>query len=758
MSQHKDDAFLKKLLATFKIEAEEHLKTISSGLLEWEKRPSAEGGMEIIDRIFREAHSLKGAARSVNVTDIEAVCQSMESVLAGLKRNEIAPSRKLFDLFHQAVNILERLLSSLEAEKTPDEKSIVETLVLRLEGALKGALSFSLDEEAGRMEGSQPVFQERSLPKETIRISTAKLDSILLQAEELLSEKIAANQRAADLREVREMLTGWKKGWGKIQPVMRAMQRSFEINGRQNGLGKRDAPVMKLLEFLEWEHTFSGMLEGKLATLARLAEMDHRSLSGKADHLLDDVKGVLMFPFASLLEIFPKLVRDLSRDRGKEAAWAVEGEEIEMDRRILEEIKDPLIHLVRNGVDHGIEAPAERERKGKPRQGTIRMTLSQKDAGKVEILIADDGAGIDPAKVRSAAAKLGIMTSGQAEKLGEKEVLPLIFFSGVSTSPIITDLSGRGLGLAIVREKVEKLGGAISVETPPGGGTAFRMVLPLTLATFRGILIRVGEQRFVLPTLYVERVLRINLEQIKTVENRETIEMDGRPVSLVRLADVLQIPRAVKAGDSEKNVPVAVLNSAERRIAFQVDEILHELEVLVKNLGRQLTRVRNISGATVLGTGRVAPILNVPDLLKSAVKAEAAPLQTASVVEGASSQGKAILVAEDSITSRTLLKNILESSGYQVKTAVDGAEAFTLLKTEAFDLVVSDVEMPRMNGFDLTAKIRADKKLSGLPVVLVTALESREDRERGIDVGADAYIVKSRFDQSNLIQVIERLI
>lgn len=601
----KGNDFRKRLFATFKVEAEEHLKTISSSLLELEKAPAAGRMTEIIEVIFREVHSLKGAARSVNLTDIEAVCQSMEGVLASLKRNEIAPAPELFDLLHQAVNGLERLLSSLPVPARP-----------------AGGRQTGLEAEAKRMESQKPLLTE------TVRIATAKLDSILFQAEELLTEKMAANQCAAELRGINEMLAGWKKRWAKIHPIVRAIQQSFERNDRRKGLGKRNSPIMKLLEFLDWSNTGVKSLEGKLSTLSKSAEQDHRSLGGKVDHLLDDIKKVLMLPFASLLEVFPKLVRDLSRDRGKEVEWVVQGSEIEMDRRILEEMKDPLIHLVRNCMDHGIEAPAERERKQKPRRGKIHVSISQKDAGKVEIAISDDGAGIDAARVRSAALKLGVITPEQAEKLGEKEALSLIFLSGVSTSPIITDLSGRGLGLAIVQEKVEKLGGIISLETHPDIGTTFRTVLPLTLATFRGILVRVDEHFLVLPTTHAERMLRVNKAEIKTVENRETIELDGQPVLLVRLEDVLELPRRVISIGSEDSVPVAVLDSAERRIAFQVDEILHEQEVLVKSLGRQLARVRNIAGATVLGTGRVVPILNVPDLMKSAVKVAATPART----------------------------------------------------------------------------------------------------------------------------------
>jgi two-component system chemotaxis sensor kinase CheA len=463
-----------------------------------------------------------------------------------------------------------------------------------------------------------------------------------------------------------------------------------------------------------------------------------------------------MLPLATLGAYFPKLVRDLCRDQGKEADLVIRGEEVEIDKRILEEMKDPLIHLLRNCVDHGIETPEQRHRLGKPPRATITLAVSRVNGNKVELLVSDDGASIDTEKVKESAIKLGLISSEEASRLGESEALALIFRADLSTSPIITQLSGRGLGLAIVREKTEKLGGRVSVESPRHGGTTIRITLPVALATFRGILVEAAGRLFVVPTAQVERVARFKPGDIQMVENRETLSLNGRAIAMARLADVLELPSRQPNEDRAKSTAVIILGAGDQRVAFAVDEVLNEQDVLVKRLGKPLSRVRNIAGATVLGTGRIAPILNVADLLKSARKAGGATR----VVVGAKpaeTEIRSILVVEDSITSRMLLKGILESAGYQVKTAVDGVEAFTTLRAERFDLVVSDVEMPRMNGFDLTAKIRADKKLAELPVVLVTALETREDREHGIDVGANAYLVKSSFDQSNLLEAVRRL-
>jgi len=321
---------------------------------------------------------------------------------------------------------------------------------------------------------------------------------------------------------------------------------------------------------------------------------------------------------------------------------------------------------------------------------------------------------------------------------------------------LITRISGRGLGLAIVREKVEKLGGRVAIESHRGSSTTIRMTLPLTLATFRGVLIESAQRLFVLPTAQVDRVTRFKPQDVQTVEGRRTLALNGRAVALVDLAEVLQLPSTARKPHPPEATPVLVLGAGEQRVAFAVDAVLDEREVLVKRLTKPLSRVRNIDGATILGSGEVAPILNVSDLLKSARTAGATPGKPAAAVASAI-PAKRILVVEDSITSRMLLKGILESAGYDVKTAVDGIDAFTALRAERFDLVVSDVEMPRMNGFDLTVRIRAERTLAEVPVVLVTALESREDREHGIDVGANAYLVKSSLDQSDLLETLRRL-
>lgn len=770
-----DSEFLKRLFDTFKVEAREHLQNICTGLLDLEKADQSES-LSIIEIVFREVHSLKGAARAVNLVDIEKLCQAMESVFSALRKATLRPTTELFDLLQQAVDILNQLLVSTEPEHLSHGRIVSRELISMLESISSQELSTAekptVEKIANPRENkkAQDIEPDKApagaKPKlhfmpDTVRVSTEKLSSLLMQSEEMLSAKLTVHQQAIDLRKATADFGNWNKQWLKtlpyVQQVKTALNHSSLIGGGESSNGLTAGDTDRILDFLDWNERFVVAIKERYEAETVSLERNGRTLGGMVDNLLDDVKKVLMFPFSSLLEILPKVVRDLAKSNKKSIELSLIGGEIEIDKRILEEMKDPLIHLLRNCIDHGIEMPEERKKKNKSDIGTITVSVSPKD-NNVELVVADDGRGISLEKIRSALRRKGGALGQDVEALNDHELLLSIFSSGLSTSSMITEISGRGLGLAIVREKVEKLGGSVSVESKLDEWTRFIIILPLTVATFRGVLVLCDNRKFVIPTIYVERVLRLTPEEIRTVENRKTISLNEEILAVVWLSLVLDLPVHKKPNTEPPFLQMLILNVVGVRIVFVVDEVLSEQEVLFKSLGPQLTRVINVSGATVLGNGRVVPILNVPDLLKSAVKKSSDVLRTvAATSEEHDDSITRVLIAEDSITTRTLLKNILETSGYLVDAAVDGMDAFSRLKNSQFDILVSDVDMPRLNGFELTARIRREPGLENLPVVLVTALASREDRERGVDVGANAYIVKSSFDQSDLLDVLGRL-
>lgn len=746
--------FNKRLLATFAVETRERIATIATGLIELEKTAAEEKRQEILEGVTREAHSLKGAARAVNIAGIETLCHALETVFTTLKRGTAA-SPALFDLLHQAVDAIGQHPLAPGPERGTAGESRIRELVKGLEKSVKGkpvpAPPVPQQEKRG-----EPPAPGRGAAADTVRIPAGKLDGLFHRAEEMLTAKLAARQHAVELAGLCADLALWEKEWEKNRPVMRVLHKALQPDAGRGSSFPDAGQLGRLLAFLEWSHGCIKSVQNKACGLAGAAESDQYALAGMVDNLLEGMKEVLMLPCGTILGVLPKMVRDLARDRGKDAELVMSGEAVEIDKRVLEEIKDPLIHLVRNCIDHGIERPAERSRRDKPERGEIAVKVTLIESGRIEILVTDDGAGIDTARLTAVAVQRGVVTQEEADRMEREDLLGLAFSSGLSTSPMLTDISGRGLGLAIVREKVEKLGGTITVASETHSGTSFRMVLPLTLSTFRGIIVGAGGQTFIVPAAAVERVARVGTAVLKTVENRETVDVEG-VVSFVRLADILHMPLRERAGADSDYIQLFVLGSGAGRVAFGVDCILDEQEVLVKGLGRQLSRVRNIAGAAVLAQGKIVTILHPGDLVKSAVKGAAAatggpPAATAEEVR------TTVLVVEDSITARSLLKNILETAGYRVETAVDGVDALTQLRTAEIDLVVSDVDMPRMNGFDLTARIRGSREFAELPVVLVTSLDSREDKERGIDVGANAYVVKSSFDQSNLLEVLRRLI
>jgi two-component system chemotaxis sensor kinase CheA len=695
----------------------------------------------------------------VDFSEIESICQAIEGVFAAWKRDLNVPSPETLDTIHQALDNIQSLLAAPSAGADGPRQAI-EPLVNRL-GEIQHASPAVKTSQAAAPSSSPAAIlvpePEKSSTGQTVRISIDKLDAQLLQVEEMLIAKSLMAEHATELRELSGRFDQWRKRWSRVSSSALGLRQSLELKG-DSGFGPATAAISSaLVEFLDWNSDYVRSLENKVLSISSQAERDRYNIAKQVDDLLDESKKLLMLPFSTVSGVFAKLIRDLCRDQSKEAEISIDGNEIEIDKRILEEMKDALIHVLRNCVDHGVELPAQREARGKPARATIRIAVAPVDGSKVEIIVSDDGAGVDIDRVKESAVRLGIISDSEARAMTESEAHWLVFHSEVSATSTVTAISGRGLGMAIVRAQTEKLGGRVTIESKRHAGTTLRILLPLKLATFRGVVVSAAGFVCVLPTRDVERVLRVKPGEIQTIENRESISLGGRPVSLVRLEAALNLPPILRTENDHAPFPVVVLRSADQRIAFGVDAVLREEEVLVKQLRKPLARVRNIAGVTLLESGKPVPILNVTDLINSArscggaLPAHSAPAKPLQV-------RKRILVVEDSITSRMLVKGILESAGFEVQIAVDGVEAFTLLREHSFDLVVSDVEMPRMDGFDLAARIRADKRLCELPVVLVTALESRQERERGIDAGASAYIIKSSFDQSNLLEAVRRLV
>jgi two-component system, chemotaxis family, sensor kinase CheA len=479
------------------------------------------------------------------------------------------------------------------------------------------------------------------------------------------------------------------------------------------------------------------------------------------DDLIINIRETLLANFSTLFKVIPKMIRDLSKEYSKEIALNIRGEETEIDRRILEELKDPLIHIIRNCIDHGIETPQERVEIGKEIRGKIDIRIEKLIDRKVRITISDDGAGINLANVLQSAQKSGLLNGVDPKTLSREEIISLIFKSGVSSRKFVTDISGRGLGMSIVAEKIADLGGSIEVSSEQGKWTKFVLTLPQTISTFRGILIESDKLQLMVPSLYVDKAVRVTRDTIGNIGDKSIIKCNnGETLGVVRLSRILGIVSNEIRKEQDEFIRLLILTNNNKRVAFIVDNIWGEYEGIVKDMGPQLQYIKNIAGVTIIENGKVVPVINVSELIESASDGSDAfePVHQLNIQNRKEEKEKRILIVEDSITVRSMLKNFVENAGYSVMTAVDGLDGFNKLSSEEFDLIISDIEMPRMNGFELTKRVRESGNHPDIPVILVTALESQEDMKMGMDAGADAYIVKSSFEKSNLIQTIKRFI
>jgi two-component system chemotaxis sensor kinase CheA len=786
MSEVLDAELQRQILAAFAAETEERLQAITNHLLALEKQPPADEGIRLLKDIFREAHTLKGGARVLSLGGIEQVTHRLESLFGLLQSGKLQPHQRIFDLVYQALDAIGVLIR--EATTGTTTQTDVTELCARIVEAQTAAAPGKVAEppkepapaplepapasppasaavpiatpvtlappETPAAPVKEPAVESREAPRtieESVRVSIAKLDALMADVGELQVARIGADQRLPDVRSLVDLCEGWEARWRRFRSASRrrvpvAAARASKASSPAVAVGSGS-----LEAFLDLN---AGNLRTVLAELTELREKlesDSRRMTQILADLQDAVRRVRMLPIATVFDPFPRMVRDLARNLAKEVTLIVEGGENEMDRSLLEQIKGPLIHLLRNAVDHGFEAPAARLAAGKPAAGTLSLSASQR-GGSIVIEVVDDGAGIDVERVKKSAVNKGWLTGDAAAAMSEREALWLIFRSGLSTKSAVTDVSGRGVGLDVVHEQVSRLGGIIEIDSRLGQGTRFSLRLPLTVATTLCLLTQADNQTFALPITNVLRIAQVRSGDIRTASGQPVIVVDGRPIPLARLADALDL--RTPAPHAGLTMTAVILGVAEKRVAFVVDDVHSAQEVVIKKLPPPLVAVPLIAGVSILGTGEVVLVPHIAALLRST-----AARGPGLVTPDAAPRGPAmILVADDSITTRMLEKNILEAAGYRVRLAADGLEAWALLQEGDFDLLLTDAEMPRLDGFGLTQKVRGDDRLKELPVVLMTSLDSAEDKQRGIRAGADAYVVKGTFDQEKLLAVVGQLI
>ena len=756
---------MKDLIAIFKVETEEHLTKLDNGLVELEKQP---GNVNLVSDMNREVHTLKGAARVFGFCEIQDIAHRIEDIF-----EEVAGKRAVFSSFiaesiFKGLDVIRAILEKIvqgkeidvdasgmcreleqclsgtrgvkEQKKLEREEEAVEAP--RKSGQGKGYEGGKTLEEAVDRMGQAAIPHPSAHMEEYIRVPLSRVDKLLYLVGEVVINKMKASATIAQTK--------------KLSKLSKEMQKT--ISGLSEAIKKEFCPQNG--EVAKW----LSQCDGQMQTLREhaLQLQDHAStqafhLDPVIDELQANMKKIKMLPLSAISDGFPRMVRDIASQQGKEVNLLISGEETELDKKVLDGIKASLIHILRNCIDHGIEEPEERVALGKERHGTIKISAFH-EADNVMITVEDDGRGMDIDQIKQTALKKQVVPSHALEGMTDKEIMNIVFMNGYSTSPVVTDVSGRGIGLDIVRRDITSLNGRVILDTAKNRETKFTLALPLTIAIIQVLLVKVQTMIFALPMLPIIESVKVPMEAVSTVEGRMAIHFREHTVPLVRLNEVLELPPAGdEEGEAKAEMLVVVATSLDSQVGFIVDEIVGEEEVFIKNLGKHLGKVKNVSGAIIMPTGEVVVVLDIADLVAHSALSPS-PVTGEKRAPGLKRKERRILVVEDAFSIRELEKTILETHGYLVDTAVDGMDALDRMTGAQYDLIVSDIEMPRMDGFELCRTLKNKEGYKDIPFVMVTALQKEEDKRRGMEVGAAAYIVKSTFEQTSLLDTIERLV
>ncbi len=716
-----------RLLATFLGELEEQVRTMNADLLALESNPQEAGRLK---SLFRVAHTLKGAARAAAVPLVEQACHELEARFAQARDGTIRLGRDEFALLFSAADAL-----ADAGQRLRTGRDLADSALAGLRETLRSPKPrLAMAAAAASPAASVPPTVDRGDGQ--VRVAGEKLDVLLASTEQLLIAGSRVASRPAELAALHDFAARWATEWRRAGRRLRlALERSGASAATRQAVHVVEEHLRRLVH--------------DTSRLAASATEDARTLAQATDEVADRVRGLRMRPFAEACEALPRAVRDIAAAVGKEVQLEIRGGDVHADRAVLDGLREAILHLVRNAVDHGIEPPVVREQAGKSRTGTVAVAAAVR-GDRIIVTVADDGAGLDVPAIRAQLERRGVPVP-----TAERDLAPALLAAGVSTRAETTAISGRGVGLDIVRAAVGRIRGKADVTWVAGRGTTFTLECPPTLATVRALLVAVGPQILAVPTIHIARLARITPEAIRHAEGRQVIATPEGPVPLVPLARLLPplVERPVAGA-----VPVVTLAAGQRRLAVAVDELLAEQEIVLRPVGLGQKPLPYLSGATLLGTGRVALVLDPAAIVAAGLGLGAGPGLALAPPKPAGPAKRRVLVVDDSITTRTLEQSILDAAGYDVLTAVDGGDGWRVLQEHGADLVVADIEMPRMDGFALCEAIRASKRFKELPVVLVTALETPEHRARGLEVGADAYLGKSSFDQQNLLDTITQLL
>jgi chemotaxis protein histidine kinase CheA len=723
-----------ELLATFRAEVDERLASLSAGLLQLEEHPSPR---QLVTGLFRDAHTVKGSARMLGLDGVLQVSHACEDLLGALRDGRFGVRRDIVDVLLASGDAIGVAVAAAGDGVDADD-SHLQALVVALRAVLAGEDPVAVpqaplpvvDEDEPEYDGDSDRHRVRS---ESVRVAAHKVYELL----------DTVGEAELDARRVEQ---------AAVTVATATVEHGRWLKALREATAGHDSSTLPDDVAMAVNRLLAGA-DDLVAAGRELREIAEDS-RGRVTQVRDGAMGLAMVPVRRVLAAFPRLVRDVASATGKEVRFVSEGAEVELDKQVLDGVADALKHLVINAVDHGCESPATRVAAGKPAEATV--TVSARSAGGTVVLeVSDDGQGIDSDAVRRVAIERGLLPEDTT--LAGSALLSLVFAPAMSTAATVTETSGRGVGLDVVHTAVEDLGGAVEVRTEPGQGSTFSLTLPLTLGVLRCLVARVGDERYAVPVPAVVESVGLRDVPVHTLAGATVMVRHGASVPLLDLGEALNV-----IGERSPKAAIVVRHSATGdQLAWAVDRLEGELELVVKDLGPFLGRLPLVTGATIDGDGSVVCLV---DLRELAVRATGTTLVGAGVVvptqreEAPTGRKPRILVVEDSIGVRELERAILEGAGFDVTTCVDGLDAAARLRDEPADLVLSDVEMPGMDGFALTRTIRRTRGWEQVPVIIMTSKGDEADRRAGLEAGASAYLLKSEFDQEQLVNTVRRLV
>ncbi len=740
----------------FRMEAETQTKTLNDNLLELENSPA---NLTIIEELMRAAHSIKGAARMVSLDATVKIAHTMEDIFVAAQNSKLEISYEDMDVLLVSVDMIAAMAKATSQDYMKwigEQKSNIDELSVALNAVLKGnkkqPLSFTLKEEAQKTEnitsvvsnlenqsGKEKLTQDNSTDN-VVRVSTQSLNRLQGLSGEALVETRWLSPFSDSLLQIKKRQTEL------ISTLDRLRDHLFDLDV--------DEYIYELMN--NTHHKANNCRDLLNQRLTELETYDRRSNS--LSHRLNrEVLQARMRPFSDGIQGLQRLVRDVSHSLNKKINLDIRGLSTQVDRDILEKLQSPLNHMIRNAIDHGIESPVERKKAGKNETGTIRLEAIH-NAGMLLITIEDDGCGIDLGKIRKKIISKGMITQDMAESLTDTELLDFMFLPNFSTREAVTEISGRGVGLDVVHSVMQELRGQIRSSSTLGKGLKFQLNLPLTLSVIRALMVDISGEPYAFPLARIDQTIKISKQHIETMEGRQYFTYGNRHIGLITSHQILEIS---DNPDFDDEISVVILGDRINSYGVVVDKLLGERNLVVHTLDPRLGKIQDISAASLTENGTPLLIFDVDDLLRSidlilsggrinALSKDKIQLQTVTT--------KRILIVDDSITVREVERNLLQSNGYQVEVAVDGMDGWNAARTTEYDLIVSDIDMPRMNGFEFVSKMKNDERVCNIPIIIVSYKDREEDRQRGLEVGADYYLTKGSFHDETLLEAVIELI